>query len=1128
LIRITIRLLSGAFFLYGHLCVAQFSDNFSDGEYGNNPTWSGSAGFIINGSSQLQLNNSVAGTSSLSSSFVASSLDNFEWQVYVKQTFAPSGSNYGRVYLASNQTNLGGPLNGYYLQFGEAGSTDAVELFKQSGLVSTSVCRAMNGSIAASFNIRVRVLRSNTGLWRLMIDYTGGTNFVEEASGTDATYNSSAALGVVCVYTASNANKFFYDDFFMGPEIVDLVAPSIESVTALSATELQVNFNETLAAASALLLTNYSVNNGVGHPSTAMLQNANKTVKLTFTQPFPNAVTCQLTTSGVQDEFSNAMAMTNQNFLFFQPVTAESKDIVITEIFADPSPTVGLPEVEFVEIYNRSNKIFDLQNWKITDGSSVGPLPSHLFFPNQYVTLTLVSGMSQFASYGTVLGISNFPTLNNSGDHLSILDNTGLVIEEIYYTIDWYRDDDKKQGGYSLELIDPFNECAEENNWIASQAPTGGTPGTQNSVFANEIDLTGPKLISVIPISATEITLQFDEKLRDQSPNLTDFIITPSILISQLFFTDVSLKGLHITLTNALQPGIIYSITLQNIYDCPGNAIVGNAFDFGLPEVADGLDVAMNEIFSNPSPTRGLPEWEFIELYNRSNKIFNLKDWKITDGSSTGVLPSHLFFPHEYVILTSTSAAAQYSSFGTVLSVTNFPTLNNAGETLVLKDSSGTETNRVSFTDDWYRDDDKKQGGYSLELIDPANTCAEESNWVASEAVGGGTPGSQNSVFANKPDLTGPSVVSAIPTSATELIIRFDEKLHREPPAATDFTITPTVDVSQLHFTDESLKAIQLTLDSSLQPGVAYSITTQNIFDCPGNRSDINSFGFGLPEVADSLDLLINELLFNPRPTGQDFIEIKNNSTKFINLKNWSIANYLDGTLSGVCAITSENFLLAPGQYRAFSKDTDVIKGEYVIAVEENLFSVLSLPPLNDSDGTVALVDSLLNIIDFFAYADDYHSVFLDDEEGVSLERISLSNPTNDRANWTSASSTVGFATPGLVNSNVGGDHSAEEITITPEIFEPISGQPNFTQIHYRFQQGGSVANVKIVDAYGREIKQVLNNATLGTEGFFRWDGDTNEGTKARTGYYVVWVEVFNAKGMLRTYRRRVIIANSN
>ena len=222
---------------------AQTNDSFSDGDFSTNPTWSGStAQFIINGTQQLQLNSTLAGTSYVSTDFSVSSIDDFEWQVYVKQSFSPSGSNYGRVYLVSDESDLTKPLNGYYLQFGEAGSNDAVELFRQTGSVSTSVCRASNGAIATSFALRLKVLRDHTGFWKLFVDYAGGTRFVLEASSTDVAHTSSSFLGVVCIYTASNAAKFYYDDFYAGPTQADTTPPALQSIQVHSSTEILLIF----------------------------------------------------------------------------------------------------------------------------------------------------------------------------------------------------------------------------------------------------------------------------------------------------------------------------------------------------------------------------------------------------------------------------------------------------------------------------------------------------------------------------------------------------------------------------------------------------------------------------------------------------------------------------------------------------------------------------------------------------------------------------------------------------------------------------------------------------------------------------------------------------------------------
>src|SRR5204862_54805 len=152
-----------------------------------------------------------------------------------------------------------------------------------------------------------------------------------------------------------------------------------------------------------------------------------------------------------------------------------------------------------------------------------------------------------------------------------------------------------------------------------------------------------------------------------------------------------------------------------------------------------------------------------------------------------------------------------------------------------------------------------------------------------------------------------------------------------------------------------------------------------------------------------------------------------------------------------------EDFLLSPYEYVVFTENGNVLKGEYVGTVEENLFEVADLPGFNDDAGTVALVDPQNNVIDFFSYKDDYHSVFINDDEGVSLERISFPAPTNYKDNWKSASSSAGFATPGYVNSNVRKKQARGKITINPEVFEPVTGQPSFAQIQYNFEQGGYV-----------------------------------------------------------------------
>ena len=336
------------FFFYSGVLQAQAVDNFSDGNFTQDPVWSGSSGhFIINASQQLQLNNSLAGSSFLSTSFAASSLDNFEWQVFVRQAFSPSGSNYGRVYLTSDQMDLSAPLNGYYLQFGEAGSNDAVQLFQQTGLVSTSICRAMNGAIATSFMLRVKVQRDSSGFWKLLIDYSGGTNFVQEASGTEQTQVESSFLGVFCTYTVSNASKFYWDDFIAGPQQLDANPPAFESMEVLSPNSLSLHFSEPLERVSAVSTIHYSANNSLGNPLTATLESDESIVDLFFKINFSNGVQNQLLVSGLKDLAGNSMNASEMPFMFLLRLKISTNSALGKPICGAGSANISVTIISF-------------------------------------------------------------------------------------------------------------------------------------------------------------------------------------------------------------------------------------------------------------------------------------------------------------------------------------------------------------------------------------------------------------------------------------------------------------------------------------------------------------------------------------------------------------------------------------------------------------------------------------------------------------------------------------------------------------------------------------------------------------------------------------------------------------
>ncbi|MFN2430388.1 MAG: hypothetical protein ABR574_10250, partial [Cryomorphaceae bacterium] len=203
------------------------------------------------------------------------------------------------------------------------------------------------------------------------------------------------------------------------------------------------------------------------------------------------------------------------------------------------------------------------------------------------------------------------------------------------------------------------------------------------------------------------------------------------------------------------------------------------------------------------------------------------------------------------------------------------------------------------------------------------------------------------------------------------------------------------------------------------------------------------------------------------------------------------------------------------------------IEREYPFGRPENYLEMESTPAYNNGSGTVILADELENTIDLFDYLEEYHLSLLNSVKGVSLERLSFTRPTNDAGNWTSAAGQVGFATPGYLNSQYNPEGvSATHFELNEKIFSPDNdGFQDIMLINYTLDEPGSVASVKIFDRRGREVKNLENGLVLGTTGTISWDGVTDNGSKARIGPHIVFIDVFHPNGFTHTQKLPVIVA---
>ncbi len=585
-----------------------------------------------------------------------------------------------------------------------------------------------------------------------------------------------------------------------------------------------------------------------------------------------------------------------------------------------------------------------------------------------------------------------------------------------------------------------------------------------------------------------------------------------------------------LNLRDPLMNGVPSLLTISGIKDVAGNVIatVKTSVLYFKPSSLNNKDVIITEVFPDPSPQIGLPAAEFVEIYNRSPNPINVSGWKLSDGSSNGVLPSQIILAGEYWILTASSSVSLFSGSSKTIGLANFPTLNNSTDTLTLKSAEGMLLDSLNYNTSWYRDEDKMDGGWTLELIDPQNICAEETNWTSSEDKSGGTPGRQNSVFANKPDLTAPFLISSFPDNPTRIRIVFNEKLDASSLDPNNYSLTPPREISRCKFIDRTRRSIIIETRTQLEAQTPFELKISNVMDCSHNGMNATSLQFGLPEEADSLDVVINEVLFNPRSGGVDYVELFNRSSKYLNLKGWELGNFEEARPTNSKSVFSESHLLAPKGFAVFTTNPTTVSAQYPIS-DRNAIFLSTMPSLPDDLGSVSIINSNRRVMDALSYSQHWHSQLINDDEGVALERIDVNATSADPDNWTSASSQSGFGTPGLPNSQQRkSEVSPGTVTVVPEIFTPGLSPASFVQIIYTDAFQGAIANVRVYDREGHMVRTIANNEILGAGNFFRWDGDRDDGMKARMGYYFVWFEAFDNSGTVITARKRVIVAASN
>jgi|GEM_PF-376475 len=537
------------------------------------------------------------------------------------------------------------------------------------------------------------------------------------------------------------------------------------------------------------------------------------------------------------------------------------------------------------------------------------------------------------------------------------------------------------------------------------------------------------------------------------------------------------------------------------------------------------FEVVINELMADPAPPVGLPEVEYIELYNTLDVAVSLADWILRINGVSKKLPDIVIAPHNYLLLCSTGAQEHLRLFGSAASVTGFQGLLNKGAQVEILDGNGNVIDQIAYTDSWYGIPSKSNGGWSLERIDPFRHCNQKANWRAGLHPDGGTPGKVNSVFADNPDLVAPALNWAVAVSPYEAELAFSE------PIDTALLLNPgNYNLSGL--TNPVLveaidpEKILLHFKESFQINEIYFLQVGILEDECGNVIAEDTYEMQWNTVEPG-DLFLNELLFDPVPGGEDFVEIYNNSGKLIDLSLLFLANRNKlPEPDQVYPLTEDRRILFPESFLALTKDTNGIFPWFHIRCPSCFIQMDKIPSFPNGEGYAVLLNEERTVIDELAYSEKMHSPFLASAEGVSLERKSFSAGTQEAGNWHSASAEAGYGTPGYKNSQTEGVSTNKPVVhFEPESFSPNNdGFNDVFLIKYETGKPGFVANIKIFDSSGRFLLDLLKNGLMGTAGLFSWNGEDSTGSRQPAGVYITWVEIFNETGEVYRFKKGVVL----
>jgi hypothetical protein len=224
-------------------------------------------------------------------------------------------------------------------------------------------------------------------------------------------------------------------------------------------------------------------------------------------------------------------------------------DLVINEVLFNPSSGGS----DYVEIFNRSQKSFDLNKLIISGRNNVGDLDDavqittehRMIFPGEIFAVStdikfLQMEYNQEEEY--LCEVSRMPSMPDDKGVVVLTDEQGNVIDELHYDKTWHHPFLKNEDGISLERLDAGSPTNSPSNWTSCATIIRGTPAKINSQSLANNEIKGG--------------IRIDKKIfSPDNDGFEDFLV-----VNYAFD----------------EPGIMGNIRIYNVYGQPEKVLMNN------------------------------------------------------------------------------------------------------------------------------------------------------------------------------------------------------------------------------------------------------------------------------------------------------------------------------------------------------------------------------------------------------------------------------------------------------------------------------------------------------------------------------------------------------------------------